>query len=581
VSALWFLLTRTFRNSLLKRIRRLKDVRYLISSAVFFGYFALVCGGGFAAAVLSDDGKSRQAPVSVGGLAVVLGLMILSVTSTWVWPERNQLIFSPAEIQFLFPAPLSRVALVRLKIVKAQLPLLFTALFGTWATRNTAGVHYLFVFVSLWLAFNASFLHRLGAALTLVPEGSGVRRKLPLVLGRTAVALLLLSLVVSFRARSVEAWSISFSSEDLVAWSQRAPACYAIYPFKLILRPALASDFATFAAALPGSLAVVGILYVWVVRSDAAFEEAAVVASQRFFARVAAIRRTGRLVDDRTKADPAPISLAWSGRPMPALVWKNFLIYTRQPLGRIFALSAALAAAAVAFAQWGEAPLDALVGERDAVGTTLAILLGSTAGFFTLAGTDMYRFDLRTTLGSPDILKAIPLGGRTLFLGEVLAPVIVLAATQAYLLLLAAIFASGISQLAATPVQLGCAWLAAAVVFPPFDLLLFVVANGVAVSFPAWVPVGPEANRPGAEAGGMRMILALVRMVALAVGVVPAALVGVSVAAVGSYAFGAWAPLAWPLGSVVAGAIVLAEALALVHVLGGMLDRFDPAVELR
>lgn len=581
MNALVFLLTRTFWNALKKRVRRLRDFRYLISTVVFVAYFGLVCGGGLLTSVFSDTprGASNETHVSATGAAFVLGLMILSATSTWVWPERNQLIFSPAEIQFLFPAPLSRVALVRLKIVKAQFPLLVAALFATWASRRTAGTHWWFVLVGMWLAFNASFLHRLGAALTLVPDGSGLRHRLPLFLGRALVGTLLISLVVSFRP--LERTDPTGVEEALFEWSQRAPASWAILPFRLILRPALAPDLATFLGALPGSVALVLGLYVWVVRRDAAFEEAAVASSQTFYRKVQAWRRAGRFVATREKADPAPFALAWSGRVVPALVWKNFLVYTRVPLWRIVLFGGALALAVAAFARWGEGPLDRNLGEAGAVAYPCVALLASLAAVLMFLGPDMYRFDLRTTLGTPDLLKALPVRGRTLFLGEILAPVLVVLAMQAYLLLLAVLLLSGLPDLAVPPGTLPAAWLAGVLVLGPFTLLLFVVANGAAVCFPAWVPVGAGAERTGAEAGGMRLLVAFVRALVLALGFGPAAVVGGTVAAVGWLALGNFAPLALPLGATAAAAIVVVEALVLVHVLGGVLDRFDPVADLR
>ena len=498
MNALFFLLSRTFANALRKRVRRLRDFRYLISTIVFVGYFGLICGGALFSSVASDAprGAGNEAHVSALGAALVLGLMVLSVTSTWVWPERNTLIFSPAEIQFLFPAPLSRVALVRLKIVKAQFPLLVAAAFATWASRRAPGTHWWFVLVGMWLAFNASFLHRLGAALTLVPEGSGVKHRWPLVAGRLAVAGLLASLALSFRP--LEHLDQAGLDEALFAWSQRDPAAWAILPFRLILRPALAPDLATFLVTLPGSLLVVGALYVWVVRADAAFEEAAISSSQTFFRRIQTYRRTGRLVGTREKAEPAPIALAWSGRVLPALVWKNFLVYTRVPLWRVAAFGGALALAVAAFARWGEGPIDAYLGEgAGPIAAPCVAILAAIAAMLTFLGPDVYRFDLRTTLGSPDLLKALPLGGRTLFLGEILAPVLVVTAIQGYLVLLAALLVGGLPNVEVPALTLPAAWVAAVLVLLPFDLLLFVVANGAAVCFPAWSPSARGSTEPG------------------------------------------------------------------------------------
>jgi hypothetical protein len=588
VSALAFLLARSFKNALLKRVRRLRDTRYLISMLVFFGYLTMVCGGGLIATLVSDEkpapASSPEEHLSVLGLAFALGLMLLSFASTWIWPERNQLIFSPAEIQFLFPAPLARTTLVRLKIVKAQLPLAFTALIAAWASRHASGTHWWAVLLGTWLAFNASFLHRLAAALTLVPEGSRVRDRAPLVLGRIVVALVFVSLVLGFR-RFDPLESLDATAVALAAWAERVPTRWVLLPFRLLLRPAVAPDLEGFVTALPGALAVLGILYVWVIRADAAFEEASIAASQKFFTRIERFRRTGKL-SAATSAVDAPIRLSWQGSALGALVWKNLVLHSRAPLWRRALFGGALALAVAAFARWGEEPMDSLVGERGGSAAVVVPMLIMFTAMSALMGPELFRFDLRTSLGSPDLLKALPLRGRTILLGEIAAPVLVVLVGQAYLLLLAAILASGFEDVASLPrLTLPCLWAGAVIALAPFDLLLFLVANGAAIAFPAWVPLGPDVHKAGAEAGGMRMLVAFVRMIVLGVGFFPAAIGGGVVAAAAGLLLGAWlpalAPVAIPLGAL-AGAIVLAvEAGALAYFLGRMLDRFDPSFELK
>ena len=68
------------------------------------------------------------------------------------------------------------------------------------------------------------------------------------------------------------------------------PLVYLLWPFRIVVRPYLAADSWEFLKSLGPSLLMLGLHFVWVVRSNVAFEEASVEASRKMAERVAAIR---------------------------------------------------------------------------------------------------------------------------------------------------------------------------------------------------------------------------------------------------------------------------------------------------
>src|SRR5438034_1807139 len=108
----------SFRNRVRVRLRRLREPRYLLGAIVgvaylYFSFFARGRGSRASAA----RRVARGAPAVPAGLAAFVtagptlaGLALLAVTAMiWILPGRSALLdFSDAEVQFLFPAPITR-----------------------------------------------------------------------------------------------------------------------------------------------------------------------------------------------------------------------------------------------------------------------------------------------------------------------------------------------------------------------------------------------------------------------------------------------------------------------------------------
>jgi hypothetical protein len=111
----------------------------------------------------------------------------------------------------------------------------------------------------------------------------------------------------------------------------------------------------------------------------------------------------------------------------------------------------------------------------------------------------------------------------------------------------------------------------AAIVAPALIFAQLTIHNGVALLFPAWVPLGMQRPR-GLDAMGQRIIMLGGTWLLLAVGSLPAAIAGGIV----------WFALQWAIGSaalipgaLVAAVVVAIEVLLATEALGPAYERID------
>ena len=176
----------------------------------------------------------------------------------------------------------------------------------------------------------------------------------------------------------------------------------------------------------------------------------------------------------------------------------------------------------------------------------------------------MLRLDFRNDLPLADILKTFPMRGWQIALGEILAPVAILAVVQWVLL------AVGAGLVFCLPVKQEALFLAiafgAAFLLPVLDLLLF----------PSWIQAGRDSPR-GIEATGQRLIFALGQMFVLLLALLPAAAAFVGVFFLLYFAFGPAAAV--PVAAFAATMVLAAEAGLGVMLLGKLFERFDVTEE--
>jgi hypothetical protein len=280
--------------------------------------------------------------------------------------------------------------------------------------------------------------------------------------------------------------------------------------------------------------------------------------------------RQGRSPYRAIRAPRAPgrirLRLAPTGPPGRAIVWKNAVGATRDLSPWTFLLIAGLVIGG---------PLALARGSMmgwDLVAVML-LVLGSVALLF---GPLTVRFDLRRDLEMLDVLRGYPVRGRQVVGGEVAAPV-TLIGLVVWSCLAGAFAASaghhgpGLPPLAdRLAILLGLLPATTAVL-----LVLVLVQNAMVLLFPAWVSIGRD-RAVGLEATGQRILLMAGGLVALAVALVPAALIG-ALAAFAAQLGGVPGLWGLTLGAVAGSGVVAFEATFAVHLLGGVFDRLEPA----
>lgn len=584
LSALWYLQSRSLVNRIRSRVLRLRQPKYLIGAVVGFGYLWMV---GFRH--LFTGAASHRPPVDevlmspefrLGLQSIAMLMFLIFLVGSWVFAgDRASLQFSEAEVAFLFPAPVSRRMLIQFRLIRLLLGSLFSAVvFNFFTGRAMHDGHGLFRLAGLWVALSALALHALGASFAsqrLTERGlSGTRRRL-LVLG--VVGLLTLAIWSWGRAVAAERFPGGF--QEFVAWLGRIPSVgpvpWLFMPLRWVVAPWFAESWPEFIRSMIPALAVLMAHYVWVIRSDVAFEEASIEASRKRAERLVAAQEQ-RLGAAPTPTRPRrdPFVLAPTGFPPMALLWKNLI-----SAGQMFTLRFWLILVWILLVG-GTLASGVFKGSQETNPVQL-ILAGFSVVVFLLSfalGPQVFRNDFRTDLKNADWLKALPLPAWQIALGELMAPVCLMVGVQWILLLLVGILSRGLEisdgpQLDAWRWQaLGSAFLLCA----PLDLLLIALPNAAALLFPAWVQIGAD-RQAGIEAMGQRMIFVAGQMLILLVALLPSSAVGFGVIWAASRLIEL--PNAIPLGAVAMTIMLAIEGWLVVRALGVAFSRFDVSQE--
>ena len=125
-SALFFLLSRSAKNSLVHKISRLRNPRYLLPFLAGIAYMWFMIGMPSFTRAQVDSQTESIAPVvqSVSGVLVLL----FGALAWLIAPNNPTLYMNEAEVTQLCTAPLTRQQLIRYRWLRAQLPLAFMAL---------------------------------------------------------------------------------------------------------------------------------------------------------------------------------------------------------------------------------------------------------------------------------------------------------------------------------------------------------------------------------------------------------------------------------------------------------------------
>lgn len=579
VRALAYLQWTSLTGRVRQRLKRLRQPKYLVGAVAGAVYMYFFVFRHFIGMHGSRAGaRLTQLPpefVAVFAPLAALALLLL-FASAWIFPsDRAALRFSEAEADFLFPAPVSRTGLIHFSVLRAQLAIFVSVFLMSLLLRRggAVGVNPLQHATALWLLLATIRLHYLGASFTRERLlDVGIRP-----LWRRAGVLVLLALLA---AGSI-AWARTqppppglADVRGIATWIagvlDSGPLRVLLAPFRALVAPSLATSGTAFLHALPAALGLLALHYVWVVRSQVSFEEAS-IALARKRAEMRTAMREGRFRFGRkaARARKAPFALTPRGPAATAFLWKGLI--AAGPFWRLRTLLVATVAV-VAATQWLRAsPVYAPV--LNVVGV---IGLG-VAGWAAIAGPMLVHRGLRETLDRLDVLRAMPLRGWQIALGQLLTPVAMLVPAQWLLLLTAALAFAGTPGLAwLTPGLLGALGVAALALAPTVCLLMLCVPFAGVLVFPGWSGSGRGG---GIDVMGQRLIFGGVYLIALAISLLPAA----ALAALLLFLLRGVAGLpAAVTAAALAGAAVLgAEVMLLVRWLGARIERFDVSMELR
>ena len=613
-SALLYLRFTSLRNWLRMRLLRLKQPKYLVGAIVGAAYFWFFffrrtpfAGGapGNAARqrALHQAEQAMQTagvtlPHDLGGVPVAIGALALLVIVTLAWIfslERASLGFTEAEIAFLFPAPITRRALVNFRLIDAQLRSLLGALFMTLFSNRwmLVGGNMLTHAFGWWLLFTAFNLHLTGVRFTLTRlADAGLstwrRRLLVLLIPVVAIAATLALLPADQR------W-FDPSAKDFAAalghWflgvTVGAPLSWLLAPAKAMLGPFFAENWRTFFFSLAPAALVIGAHYLWVVRSVVSFEDGSIERAAKRAEFVAARRSGQRLGRLPTKGRRPPFVLAGTGRPELAFLWKNLLSTWAWLNPRVWGWCALVIVSVTVWVQMQPGSRGWLIAYGP-----VALILGA---YTLIAGPQFARQDIRSDLVNADLLKTYPLPGWQIVLGEMLAPTAILTGVLWLLLLAAAVAfqpgprAFGFLTPALRDFVRACLepgsrmllTLCLAPLVPAIVALQLFVPNAAALVFPAWFQATRQRGGGGIDIMGQRLIFFFLQFLTMLFALLPAVLAGGATVFVACFVFslpaiaGVWIAAAGVL------AVLLGELWLGLWFLGGRFEKLDLSSELR
>jgi ABC-2 type transport system permease protein len=592
IGALLYLRLTSLRNLIGHRLGRLRQPKYLLGAAfavAYFYYFVFrrfSAAGTAAVALAGRDARSAGALAATSICVVLCLIALLRVSYAWIWPpEKPGLAFTEAEIAFLFPAPITRKALIHYRLLSAQIGILFSAILITVVFNRSGylGGHRALHAMGWWIVLSTIDLHLSGTNLTLgrLRETSAHFRLWRFcVVAAIAVYVAAVGLSVAGPVRGYLSGG-GTGLESVLGGLRDSPAVHwAILPFTIVLGPYLATGYRDFAVAIGPALLVLALHYYWVSSSQARFEEGSIAfAAKRAALRGAAQRGELPKLGRKPKALPGPFPLPPHGPPEIAFLWKNLLslrssLFSRRALFIVLGVGV--------WAYFGLKPLmmaRRMSGGNDALGFIVLVFCAIVAAYTLILGPQIARQDLRNDLPNVDLLKTYPMEGWRLALGELLAPTAILTVIVWITILAAAAAFDAEGRIVwLTPAVRATVVACLALAAPILCMIQLIVPNTVMVLMPAWYQ-SSRTRGGGVEMFGQRLMFGLVQLLFALLVAVPAAGVAVLVFIASYWFLGVSTGVV--LATIATVLILAAEAAVGLWFLGGRFERFDLSTESR
>jgi ABC-2 type transport system permease protein len=562
-----FITFASFKNRVISRVRRLRQPRYLVSTLAGLAYLWFVSFRHFFA------NASRQRLVMTGIGADLASVVLLALMiGAWALPgDKGGLEFSEAEIQFLFPAPLHRRQLLLYKIIKAQLPALFTSIVLAVVGFRRSN------FVGVWLMFGVLSIYFILAAL------GRARLRLAGIGFFARVAIVTVTLAAISWFLSVQFGEAGFAA-SLRTLNPRNPIAAAATVDQPFRRPAVAAllfiprifantafptsllQLATYGSAVIG----MGVLFFFIAtRLNVSFEDASIASSQARFERREKMRdqQAGRFV--RFKRLPPPFTLKPEHGPLVAIFWKNFIAALRISSAWITLLVTPFMVIA----------LKSLSGS-DFFSASTALLCLVMCAVIPLFAPDIFRQDLRYDLVQAEVLKSFPISGERLVIAEMAAPLFIVAALELVLLTFTSVVMHFTPSTDRFTFFSSPQFIVVAMLFAvPICAAQLLIRNAVAVYFPAWA-VRSKENVGGFVAMGQRIIILAGNLLVLSGLLIPAAIIFLPALWIAYHFFGG-SSLVLGIATLPSAALLIGEVWFGIHLVGQRFEALDASNEIQ
>lgn len=547
IRAFLFVALQSFKNRIIRRLRMLKQPRYLfgaILAALWFSQFFL--RRGMSARRPLHWGQWPQ--IMLDGLAIPVLLVLLLA---WLVPNQS-LAFAPGEAHFLFGAPLRRRDILLYKLVRTQISVLISvtimtffrlpvmAAAGVWACLTTMGIYMMFV------ELGRARLRKAGVSMFWIVL------TICIISGLIITAFVLLSHKPVHKGTPFDA--------PLLRVILFVPG---LFSHAVLARNGI--EIVTYAAAI---LALAATMFLIASSLRVPFEEIALDATER------QLRQQERKKESRdgtfvaARRMPPLFRLKDGASPELAILWKNLVGVMRMS----FPFVALFLGAFLVLFILGIALADDVA----------KMVCGAMCLFMTLilffGGATALPQDLRHDVRRFDVLKSWPIAGERLVAASIAAPLLIIST------LVLLFLTSGVLILGRIPDVRAHAPFAPEVIVIVFLFAVpacaaqLLLRNAAPVFFPAWAIRSKEEQR-GFVALGQRLLTLLINLFVFCTMLLPAALVSLLGWWV-AHRFAGGSPALLAAMTAPGVALLLLEVWLGIKFLGAQFDRLDVANEL-
>jgi ABC-2 type transport system permease protein len=482
-----------------------------------------------------------------GWLEPYLPIMILGFCLLIIFGPASEMAisFTPAEVDFLFPAPFHRRELLIYKLIKLLVGGMFAALFCSMSALMYLNM-WLAGFVGIFLTLEFTQLIALSVALAgqIVAEHAYTHTRRLILLGVGAlVAAGLAQLLWQTPIQTIPELAWNFRS----TWTGRA----LLAPFEVFSHAILAKAIFPDLVCWGSAAAAIDLgLLILVLKLDADYLEGAAAVSQKLYERMQRARKGGGLALPTSKnaARLRIPRLPWLGGAGP-LAWRQLLVAMRTSRLIIF-ISLGIGCMLLVMALF-------LPGENEKSAIFIPTMGLGFIGYMTFLFTMQLPWAFRGDIDHMDSLKTLPVAPLALAAGELAGGVLVLAAIQ-FVVLAALLAASGNLTVILT----------AATFLVPFDVLMLGASNILFLIY----PVRMVQSNADFQLMGRVMLLMLLQFLILIPSLgIPAAFGGIVYWLSG---------FSWPAFAATSWLVLMAELPLLLFVLAWVFQRFDPSTEM-